>query len=118
MEYIVSEVHKPIKKVKLIDSPYKNKKYQVIFSNDKKVNFGAKNYNDYIIYYKNKGKEYADKRKELYINRHEKNEEWNNYYTPGFWSRWLLWNKSTIKQSCIDIKKKFNIKISLVNKFH
>jgi hypothetical protein len=27
--------------------------------------------------------------------------------TAGFWSRWLLWNKPTIKESYDDIKRRF-----------
>ena len=50
-------------------------------------------------------------RKILYINRHKNNENWSKSGadTAGFWSRWLLWNKPTIKESYMDIKKRFNI---------
>jgi hypothetical protein len=39
------------------------------------------------------------------------NENWlkSGIDTAGFWSRWLLWNKPTIKESYMDIKKRFNL---------
>ena len=48
-------------------------------------------------------------RKNRYILRHEKNEDWgkSGINTAGFWSRWLLWNKPSIKESYEDIKKRF-----------
>ena len=77
-----------------------NKKYYIITKTNKKVYFGAAGMSDFT---KHKNEE----RKQRYIKRHEKNENWNNIDTSGFWSRWLLWNKSTIKQSYEDIKKRF-----------
>ena len=58
---------------------------------------------EYIKKHKNEG------RKNRYILRHEKNEDWSKsgINTAGFWSRWLLWNKPSIKESYEDIKKRF-----------
>ena len=55
-------------------------------------------------------------RKENYIKRHQKRENWNlsGITTPGFWSRWLLWNQPTIEDSIDDIKKRFNVDIKLI----
>lgn len=86
--------------------PYKsdkpNKKYFIITSTGKKVYFGATGYEDYTIHK-------DDKRKNLYIQRHQKKENWtkSGIDTAGFWSRWLLWNLPTIKTSYDDIKKRF-----------
>jgi hypothetical protein len=78
----------------------------------KTVRFGAKNYNDFIIYNREKHKE-KEQKKELYIKRHEKNEDWTitGIETSGFWSRWILWNKPTLKESIDDTERRFNIKI-------
>ena len=67
--------------------------------------FGDNRYEDYT----NHGNE---KRKSNYLARHF-NENWteSGIYTAGFQSRWLLWNKSSIKESVKDIEKKFNVKI-------
>lgn len=87
--------------------PYKSdkpdKKYFIITNDNKKVYFGASGYEDYTIHK-------DQKRKELYIKRHSKmNENWtkSGINTAGFWSRWLLWNLPTIKESYEDIKKRF-----------
>jgi hypothetical protein len=88
--------------------PYKSdkptKKYYIITNENKKVYFGQARASDFTIH-----KDEA--RKQRYINRHKNNEIWMKLgiNTAGFWSRWLLWNKSTIKDSYEDIKRKFNI---------
>jgi rhamnogalacturonyl hydrolase YesR len=71
--------------------------------------FGSEGSKDYTLHDKN----IKDKRKELYLNRHRKRENWtkSGIHTSGFWSRWILWNKPTINESIKDIEKKFNIKI-------
>ena len=77
-------------------------KYFIITKTGKKIYFGAVGYSDFTEH-KN------IERKQRYILRHEKNENWNKsgIDTSGFWSRWLLWNKKTIKGSYEDIKKRF-----------
>ena len=86
--------------------PYKSdrpdKKYFIITNDNKKTYFGQASASDFTLH-----KDEA--RKQRYINRHKKNENWNNKDTAGFWSRWLLWEKPTIKESYEYIRKKFNI---------
>jgi L-rhamnose mutarotase len=86
--------------------PYKSdkpdKKYYIITDKNKKVYFGASGMSDYTIH-----KDEA--RKQRYINRHQKNENWNDINTAGAWSRWLLWNKPSIRASYNDIKSRFNL---------
>ncbi len=88
--------------------PYKsdkpNKKYYIITNNDKKVYFGQAGASDFTHH-----KDEA--RKQRYINRHKTNENWSKsgIDTAGFWSRWLLWNLPTKKDSHMDIKRRFNI---------
>jgi hypothetical protein len=48
-----------------------------------------------------------EERKRLYLQRHSKNENWNDIATAGAWSRWLLWNKKSTTASLADIKRKF-----------
>ena len=74
------------------------------------ITFGAKGYNDYTIYYEKEGKEVADEKKSAYIARHSKaGEDWtaSGVDTAGFWSKHLLWNKSTITASLREIKSKY-----------
>ena len=77
-------------------------KYYIITKNEKKIYFGAAGYSDFTIHK-------DPERKQRYINRHEKNENWtkSGIDSAGFWSRWLLWNKPSIKSSYQDIKKRF-----------
>ena len=79
-------------------------KYYIITNSGRKIYFGAAGMSDFT-HHKNEA------RKNLYINRHKKNENWgkSGIDTAGFWSRWLLWNKPTIKESYNDIKNRFNI---------
>ena len=79
--------------------PSSNKKKKIdIFINDKKTNsIGAIKdngvpYLDYPNYIKIKGLEYADKRRELFYNRHSKEEDIKDgKITNSFFAKWLLW---------------------------
>jgi hypothetical protein len=77
-------------------------KFYIITKTEKKIYFGAAGYSDFT-------KHKDEARKQRYIKRHENNEDWSKsgIDTAGFWSRWLLWNKETIKESYDDIKKRF-----------
>jgi len=86
--------------------PYKSdrpdKKYYIITNDNKKVYFGQASASDFTLH-----KDEA--RKNLYINRHKKNENWtkSGINSAGFWSRWLLWNLPSISSSYQDIKNRF-----------
>ena len=86
--------------------PYKSNdgkhKYYIITLSGKIVKFGAMGYSDFT-------KHKDDERKKRYIQRHSMNENWraSGINTPGFWSRWLLWNKPTIRDSYLDIQSRF-----------
>lgn len=90
--------------VKITKSTNPLKKLMAIFQDcttnrQKTVHFGANGMSDYT---KHKDKN----RKERYLNRH-KNEDWNNPITAGALSRWILWNKTSLKESISDYKSKF-----------
>lgn len=93
--------------VQLDKSDREGKKYKAVFydNNRKKImttHFGAKGYQDYTQHQ-------DDERKQLYINRHEKNENFNDYMSAGSLARWLLWNKKSISASYNDYIKRFNL---------
>ena len=77
-------------------------KYFIMTKSGKHIYFGAVGYSDFTIHK-------DPDRKQRYINRHEKNENWtkSGINSAGFWSRWLLWNKPSIKASYEDITKRF-----------
>ena len=93
-----------MKKVVIKKSTNSAKKYMAIFYQDgkkiKTTHFGAAGMSDYT---KHKDKS----RKKRYMNRHRTRENWNNPMTAGALSRWILWNKPTLKASIDDYKKKF-----------
>tara|TARA_R110000824_G_scaffold12315_1_gene54152 strand:+ start:98 stop:394 length:297 start_codon:yes stop_codon:yes gene_type:complete len=95
-------------KVVISKSKNKSKKWVAVFYEKgikgalKTVNFGSSGYEDYTTH----GDE---TRKKNYLLRHKKNEDWNDFMTAGSLSRWILWNKKTLKSSIADYKKKFNL---------
>jgi hypothetical protein len=83
-------------------SDKKDKKYYIITITGNRVYFGTSGYEDYTTH--------KDiKRREVYSQRHEKNEDWKDPLTPGALSRWILWNKKSLKASIADFKKRFNL---------
>jgi hypothetical protein len=84
----------------------KHKYTAIIEDNSKihKVHFGAIGYQSYPDH-KNA------ERKRLYILRHKTNENWtkSGVLTAGFWSRWVLWNRDTLKESIVDVRRRFNL---------
>lgn len=97
----------PIKSVKITKSNRKDKKLKAVFKDiygkEKTVHFGAKGYEDYTIHK-------DEERKDRYLKRHKVNQDWNDFTTPGSLSRWILWNKPSIKESIKDFKERFNLK--------
>ena len=86
------------------------KKYMVtIFNKGKKektVHFGADGYSDYT-------KHKDSLRMKKYEQRHKSRENWtkSGIKTAGFWSKWLLWSKPTLKGAITYTSKRFNLKI-------
>lgn len=96
MSYYLSKSDKPSKKYK-------------VFNGSKNIYFGASGYSDYT-------KHKNGDRKERYLSRHAPREDWDisGIDTAGFWSRWILWNKPTIRYSIADTERRFGIRIHLV----
>lgn len=87
-------------------STRKDKKLMVITPEGKVIHFGQAGASDYP--------NHKDKdRKANYIARHKKRENWtkSGIDTAGYWARWVLWNKKTIRESIRDIEKRYHIKI-------
>jgi hypothetical protein len=72
--------------VEIKPSKSKNKKIDVYKNNNKIASVGAIGYNDYPTYIKEKGLEYANKRKKLYHERHKHDTKPNGKYAKA-----LLW---------------------------
>lgn len=83
-------------------STRKDKKFMAIFEDGTKTHFGAKGMSDFTIH----GDE---ERKQRYLDRHRKNENWNDFKSAGSLSRWILWNKPTLRASLADYKRRFGL---------
>jgi len=96
------------KKLKLLSikrSPKKDKKLVATFCRSgriKQTHFGAKGMSDFTIH-KDKA------RMERYKNRHSRRENWNDPTSAGALSRWVLWNKPSLRGSIADYKRRFNL---------
>ena len=88
-------------------SSNKNKKYDARIDGRKTISFGAAGMSDYTIHK-------DDERKQRYLDRHRKNENWADYNTAGFYAKNLLWNKKTLSESVKDTNTRLkNLKIKL-----
>jgi len=96
-------------KINVSKSDNPKKKYKIVLTYDdgktKTIHIGKAGADDMTTH----GDE---ERKKRYIERHKKREDWNKsgIDTAGFWSRWLLWNKSSLSASKKYIENKFNVK--------
>ena len=99
-----------IRSVKIKTSTKGNAKYVACFYNKSKKlvktsRFGAKGYSDFT-------KHKNTKRKQRYINRHKSRENWtrSGMTSAGALSRWILWNKPSLRNSITNYKSRFNLK--------
>ena len=94
----------PVKEIILQKSSNPKKKFDA-FVNNKKVSFGSSSHQDYTQHK-------DEERKKNYIARHGSgNQNWNDLTTAGAWSKNLLWNKPTIRESIKSMESKYNIDI-------
>ena len=79
------------KKLGVTIKPSTNSKKKIdVYKNDKKIaSIGAKGYSDYASYIKDKGKEFADKRRAAYRARHK--GEQLKIGSPGYYAWFILW---------------------------
>ena len=94
-------------KVIIKKSTKPKKKMMAIFTRDngrkKTLHFGSAGMSDFT---KHKDLE----RKKRYEARHRKRENWTDPMTAGALSKWILWNKTSLRESIKDFKTRFNLK--------
>lgn len=85
-------------------STKKTKRYVATFDNGKVVHFGQAGGKTYI--------DHKDKAKrDAYLARHKKNENWDDPYSAGSLSRWLLWGDyTTLDKNHKEFMKKYKVK--------
>lgn len=82
------------------------KKFDAVFvepdGRETVTSFGQRGYSDFT-----KHKDVT--RRARYLSRHGRmGESWNKPTTAGALSRWILWNKPTLKASIADYRRRFN----------
>ncbi len=77
--------------IQISPSDKKEKKFKATIDKQRTVYFGSQGASDFTLH-----KDEA--RKQRYINRHRKNEDWTDPLTAGFYAKNLLWNKPTIQE--------------------
>lgn len=93
--------------VEIKPSTAKNKRLKAIFydKDGKKIkttNFGQKGGQTFVDH---KNKDIKSK----WIARHRVREDWNAPMTAGALSRFILWNKTSMKASIADYKRRFKL---------
>ncbi len=86
--------------IEIKPSSRKDKKYMATFKNGTITHFGSKDSKTFLD-------EQDEQKKINYIKRHKVNENWNDPYSAGALSRFILWNKPTLKSSLEDYKRRF-----------
>ena len=94
--------------VQLKKSTSEGKKYTAVFYDENRekiatTSFGAVGYQDFTQHK-------DEERKQLYLARHKKNENWQDYKSGGSLARHILWNKPSVSASYNDYLKKFGLK--------
>ena len=81
------------------------KKYDAVVEG-RTVSFGARGMSDYTLHK-------DPTRRDRYLQRHWRRETWTQegLQTPGFWSRWLLWNLPSLQASKRDLQRRFCLKV-------
>lgn len=90
--------------IKIVKSTKHDKKLMAVFEKngrEKTVHFGSAGMSDFHLH-KNSA------RKQRYLDRHRKNENWNNPASAGCLSRYILWNKTSLRASIADYKRRFH----------
>ncbi len=92
MSYIITaHTRREAKKLGVVVKVSSNKKKKLdVFKNGKKVaSIGARGMGDFGTFLREKGKEFADKRRKAYKSRHAKNLKVVG--SPGYYANKLLW---------------------------
>ena len=93
-------------KVVIRRSSKRNKKFTADV-NGRTVHFGDSRYEDFT--------QHKDpERKKRYVQRHRKNENWDDPTTAGYYAKNLLWNRPTLRESIEDLNSRHrNISFTL-----
>ena len=88
-------------RVEVSKSDRAGKKWKAELEDGRAVHFGAAGYEDFT--------QHGDaKRRESYLARHRPNQDWgkSGVGTAGFWSRHLLWEKTSLQGAARALRNK------------
>lgn len=88
------------------NSTVRGKRYTATADGYPPIHFGSSQHENYTIHK-------DEKRKLNYLKRHAPTEDWEDISTAGAWSRWMLWNKTTLLASAKDMADRFDVDIRL-----
>ena len=77
-----------------------DKKFEARIDGRKSIHVGAHGASDFTVHK-------DPERRQRDLQRHSKNEDWNNPLTAGFYATNILWNKPTITESIRDTNRRF-----------
>lgn len=91
-----------MKLVEIVPSSRADKRLMALFDSGVKVHFGLRGGSTFIDHH-------DEVKKENYIKRHRVNEDWSRPDSAGTLSRYVLWNKRTMKESVEDYKRRYKM---------
>lgn len=107
------ESHGIPKLLSLGPSPSSSKKLVAVFGvgggRRKTVHFGARGYGDYTLYWQTGDTKVARQKRRQYIRRHAVAEDWLDPTAAGTLSRYILWEKPTVRQALTAFKRRFGV---------
>ena len=95
-------------RIEISKSSRAGKKYQAT-ANNRTIHFGQKPYEDFTMHR-------DESKRQNYIKRHGAQQDWSkkNVMTPGFMSRFVLWEAPTVRGAVTKLNKKYpDIKFTL-----
>jgi len=105
-------------RVEILPSTRQDKKFMAVFYEDsnkrRSVHFGAKGMRDFVLMNDKQSKFYEpdstirEDTKRRYISRH-RGDNLSDPLSAGALSRFILWNKPTLKDSIADFKRRFRL---------
>lgn len=95
-------------RMQLLRSTRRDKKYMAIFEDGTVTHFGGKGCGDFIQYSR-RSPALANAKRAAYIARHGATESWRDPTAAATLSRYLLWEKPTLREALAAYKRRFRL---------
>lgn len=86
-----------------------NKKYVATFEDGARTHFGGAGCGDFILWTRRKGPDFARQKRVAYIKRHGATETWDDPTSAATLSRYILWEKPTMREAIEFYERKFRV---------